>query len=227
MTHATTAPHSIPVSVKNGAPPRRAVRFWDRIAERYAAKPVPDEAAYQEKLRVTRTYLSKQSDVLEFGCGSGSTALVHAPLVRHILATDVSPKMIEIAQRQARDQGVENAAFRATAIEEFDAPDDSFDVVLGLSILHLLKDHRAQIAKVARVLKPGGVFVSSTACLGDTMAWFKVLGPIGHLLGLIPFVRVFTKKQLANDLINAGFIIEHSWQAGKGKAVFLVARKPG
>ena len=38
-------------------------------------------------------------EVLEFGCGTGSTALTLAPNVRHIQATDVSPKMLEIARR--------------------------------------------------------------------------------------------------------------------------------
>ena len=51
-------------------------KFWDRIAARYARKPVADEAAYRRKLAVTRDYLAPDMDVLEFGCGTGSTAIV-------------------------------------------------------------------------------------------------------------------------------------------------------
>jgi hypothetical protein len=76
------------------------------------------------------------------------------------------------------------------------------------------------------MLKPGGVFVSSTACIGDTMKFFKYIGPIGRFLGLMPLVEVFTTEELVADLTDAGFEIDHQWQPGKGKAVFIVAVKP-
>ena len=75
------------------------------------------------------------------------------------------------------------------------------------------------------MLKPGGIFVTSTACLGDTMAFFKFIAPIGKFLGLMPLVQVFTSKELENSLINAGFGIDYQWQPGKGKSVFIVAKK--
>lgn len=58
-----------------------AACFWDRIADRCARKPVADEAAYQRKLEVTRGYLRPDMEVFEFGCGTGTTALHHAPFV--------------------------------------------------------------------------------------------------------------------------------------------------
>ena len=61
-----------------GAALQRSTRFWDRIAERYARKPVPDEAVYQEKLKVTREYFRADTDVLEIGCGTGSTAILRS-----------------------------------------------------------------------------------------------------------------------------------------------------
>ena len=59
-------------------------KFWDRHAERYAKSPVADEASYQKKLQVTREYLRPDMEILEFGCGTGSTAITHAPYVKHI-----------------------------------------------------------------------------------------------------------------------------------------------
>ncbi len=202
-------------------------KFWDRIAERYAKRPVADDAAYQKKLQVTRAYLRPEMDVLEFGCGTGSTAIAHAPLVKHIQAIDISAKMIEIAEAKAAAAKVTNVTFTQIGIDEFGAADQSFDAVLGLSILHLLENKDAAIAKVHKMLKPGGVFVTSTACLGDTMKFFKVIAPIGKRLGLFPLVKVFTTRELVDSLINAGFEIDHQWQPGKGKAVFIVAKKPG
>ena len=201
-------------------------KFWDRIAERYSKRPVADEASYQKKLQVTREYLRPDMEVLEFGCGTGSTAIIHAPHVKHIRAIDISSKMIEIARRKAAESQVENVTFEQSTIEAIAVADRSLDAVLGLSILHLLDNKEEVIAKVRTMLKPGGLFVTSTACLGDTMKFFKLIGPIGHFLGLIPLVRVFTTNELVASLTNAGFDIDYQWQPGKGKAVFIVAKKP-
>ncbi len=100
------------------------------------------------------------------------------------------------------------------------------DMVLGLSILHLLENKAEVMAKVHRMLKPGGVFVTSTACLGDTMKFFKVIGPIGRFLRLIPLVRVFTEQELIDSFTAAGFDIDYQWRPDKGQAVFVVAKKP-
>ncbi len=202
-------------------------KFWDRIAERYAKRPVADEEAYQKKLQVTREYFRSDMEVLEFGCGTGSTAIAHAPFVKHIEAIDISSRMIEVAQAKADASNVENVTFERADIDAFTVPDQTFDAVLGLSILHLVEDRDAVIAKVHRMLKPGGVFVSSTACLGDTMKFFKLIAPIGKLLGLMPVVKVFTAEELQGSLTDAGFEIDHRWQPGKGKAVFIVAKKAG
>ena len=203
----------------------KSARFWDRIAERYSKRPIADEAAYQKKLKVTREYFRPDTEVLEFGCGTGSTAIAHAPYVKHILAIDISSKMIEIAQGKADESSVENVTFERSTIEELSVPDQTFDAVLGLSILHLVDSKEEVIGKVHRMLKPGGNFVSSTACIGDTMKFFKVVAPIGKFFGLMPLVKVFTTRELEDSLTDAGFVIDYQWQPGKGKAVFIVAKK--
>ena len=205
----------------------RPSKFWDKVAERYAKKPVPDEAVYQQKLKVTREYLRPSMEVLEIGCGTGSTAIAHAPYVEHVRATDISAKMIEIAQAKAKARNVENVTFEQAAVEDLDVPAESMDAVLALSVLHLLENKEETIAEVHRMLKPGGVFVTSTVCLGDTMKFFKLIGPVGRFLGLMPLVRVFTERELAASLTGDGlFEIDHQWRPGEGKAVFIVAIKP-
>ncbi|MDY6944067.1 MAG: class I SAM-dependent methyltransferase, partial [Pseudomonadota bacterium] len=117
---------------------------------------------------MTRAFLRPDMAVLEFGCGTGSTAIAHAPFVKHIQAIDVSSKMIEIAQRKAAENAIENVTFRHAAIDQVDIPDSSLDAVLGLNVLHVLTNWQEIPAHVHRMLKPGGVFVSSTMCLGDS-----------------------------------------------------------
>lgn len=209
----------------------QSAKFWDRTAVRYSQRPVADEAAYQKKLQVTRDYFRPDMAVLEFGCGTGSTAIAHAPFVKHIQAIDISAKMIEIAQGKADAQNVDNVTFDVSAIDDFSAPDQSFDAVLGLNVLHLLADKEAAIAKVRKLLKPGGVFVTSTVCLGNNMKFFKIIVPVGRLLGLMPLVKVFTTTELADSLTNGGFEIDYEWQPDKGKSmfesVFIVAKTAG
>lgn len=200
-------------------------KFWDRIAERYSRRPIADEEAYEKKLQITQEYFKPDMEVLEFGCGTGSTALRHAPHVRHILAIDLSAKMIEIARGKADERNVKNVTFQQSTIDEFSAEDQTLDAVLGLSILHLLDDMEEVITKVHRMLKPGGIFVSSTACIGDRMGFLKLVLPLGAFFGVIPSVKVFTTQELEQSLTGAGFEIDRQWQPGKGKAVFIVARR--
>jgi len=206
---------------------RYSVNFWNRISERYARQPVPDEAVYRKKLELTQQYLEPGMEVLEFGCGTGTTAIHHAPCVKRYQAIDVSPNMVDIAKRKQADTSIENMSFTVSALEEYPVEDESLDAVLGMSILHLLDDPEAAMHRVYRMLKPGGVFVSSTACMADSMKWFKWVGPVAHFFRLIPKVQVISRSDLLDALTRAGFHIEHEWQPGKGKAVFVIARKNG
>ena len=204
---------------------RKRARFWDRIAAKYSRQPVADEEAYQHKLAVTREYFDPEMSVLEFGCGTGTTAISHAPYVKHIRATDISENMIDIARDKAHAAGVKNVTFECVGVEEISVVDESYDVIMGHSILHLVEDREAVIAQVRRWLKPGGVFVSSTACLGDKMAWFRLIAPIGRVLGFFPLVRVFKGEELVRAMRDAGFQIEYEWRPEKAIALFIVARK--
>ncbi|MBT8445580.1 MAG: methyltransferase domain-containing protein [Gammaproteobacteria bacterium] len=200
--------------------------FWNRIARRYAARPVADEAAYQKKLEITRQHLRPDMKLLEIGCGTGSTAIVHASYVKEIDAIDISPRMIEIAEGKAAAANISNINFRCMAIDDLSAPNESFDMVLGLSILHLLENWQAVIAQVHNMLKPGGKFVTSTACIGDIMPLFRLVAPLGRAVGLMPYVSIFSADDLKGSFDSAGFSIDHEWQPGRKASVFIVAGKP-
>lgn len=202
-------------------------RFWDKIADKYAARPVSDEAAYERKIEVTQGYLKPGMRVLEFGCGTGTTAVRHAPLVGRIHAVDISERMLEIGRGRARDAGVTNIDFERSDFGGFEAEDASFDVVMGHSILHLLPDRDAAIAKVRRLLKPQGVFVSSTVCIADMGVW-RLLGlvaPLGAAVGLLPPLKSFSEGALVDSITRAGFTIEHHWRPKPRAGVFIVARR--
>ncbi len=203
-----------------------SVKFWNRKAKAYAKRPIADPEAYEKKLAYTREYLNPQSSVLEFGCGTGSTALLHAPYVKNILAIDSSDKMIEIAEAKAREAGVGNVEFIRATLFDLPQPPASFDVILGLNTLHLLEDMDAAIARCYELLTPGGAFISSTACVAGAGFLIKKLLPIGGKLGVIPKVKIFSVEALEASVARAGFKILKSEALNRsGLNAFIIAQK--
>lgn len=205
--------------------PRKA-RFWDRIAARYARRPVANEAAYQHKLQKTREYFRPDSQVLELGCGTGSTAIAHAPHVARVHATDISANMLAIARDKITAAGMDNISLECAEVTDLSFAEAQFDVVLALSLLHLLDEREVVIARAYRWLRPGGVLVTSTPCLGDHWGFLKWILTPGAWLGLVPRVSFFTRNTLVSNLTDAGFDLDYQWQPGKSEATFIIARKP-
>lgn len=201
-------------------------RFWDRIAQKYARSPISDEASYREKLSRTQALLNADSRVLEIACGTGTTALHHAEFAGHILATDISGPMIEIAQAKAVAQGVANVTFQRMGIDDLTLEEGSLDMVMAHSILHLLEAPEVAIARAFRWLKPGGVFVTSTICLRDALPIFRAIAPVMHGLRIFPYVTSLRSEELKALMTGAGFELETVWQPSRKKALFIVARKP-
>ena len=204
---------------------RHDARFWNRKARKYADAPVADPAGYEQKLALTRRYLTPDTRVLEFGCGTGSIALEHAPYVSSVLATDISDAMIGIAREKAQAADVANVDFAIADIATFQPPAGRFDVVMAHSLLHLLDDRKSALARIGQCLNPGGYLVSTTACLGDRMGWSRAILPFGRLLGLLPRVAVFSQARHIEELEQAGFRIEHCWRKHGAIPVFVIARK--
>jgi ubiquinone/menaquinone biosynthesis C-methylase UbiE len=204
----------------------KSYKFWNRMARRYANVEIADQGAYLEKLRVMKEHLDHRANVLEIGCGTGSTALLLAPHTRHYLATDYSLKMIEIGRAKAQAAAMPNLEFQCLAVDELDIVDDSLDVVIAMSILHLLKDWQGALARAFTMLKPGGVLFSSTACIADMNSRYKHLAPLSGFLNLLPVLTVFSQEELVQGMTDAGFKIFHQWQPGDDKAIFIAAVKP-
>ena len=204
----------------------RSAQIWDRMAARYAAKPVADLETYERKLMITRQYIDTQSEVLELGCGTGSTAIAHSPYVKHIHATDFSPRMIDIARRKAAAAAADNVDFECCGVETLRYAEKSIDVVLTLNLLHLLQDWQQQISMAFQILRPGGVLISSTICMRDELAFMRLPATVGRVVGLMPLLSFFTRDELEHTMIAAGFEIRQAWQPAPRSAVFIVARKP-
>jgi ubiquinone/menaquinone biosynthesis C-methylase UbiE len=99
--------------------------------------------------------------VLEYGCGTGSSAFDLARSGATVVGIDISPVAIEMAARKAEEEGVGNSTeFQLMNAEELEFPDSSFDLICGTGILHHL-DLEKSYSEIARVLAPGGRAVFS------------------------------------------------------------------
>lgn len=205
----------------------RGALLFNLMAERYARAPIADMEAYEKKLSITRKYLKPEHSMFEFGCGTGSTALLHAPYVQRIYSTDYAKKMIEIANRKKAEQGIDNVEFAVDDITTQDIGRASYDVVLALNILHLMEDVETAIQKSWEILKPGGYFVSSSVCMSKPGGIWGILIPLMGSTGLFPRLKGFSKKELLQFHADAGFEILEEYDPDSDlPSVFLVAQKP-
>lgn len=200
--------------------------FWNRSAKKYAESSISDEGAYQQKLTLTQSYMTPEMRVLEFGCGTGTTAIIHAPHVQSILGIDYSHEMIAIAEKRAKEADISNVEFKVEAIENLSSQTEQFDMVLGLSIIHLLNGPQETLQHVFDLVKPGGLFISSTTCIADSAPVLRYILPFFSNLGLIPHVNPFKSTDVLTLLESTGFIVEKEWRSTPKAALFIVARRP-
>jgi SAM-dependent methyltransferase len=134
-------------------------------------------------------YRSPDQRLLEFGCGTGQTAVCFAKLGFHVSGFDIAENQIEACRRRAAQMGLtDRTEFTVQKAEGLEYPDESFDFVLGQDILHHI-DIPASIRECHRVLKPGG------------MAFFRewVEVPVFDSLRNTALVRKFFPKDMSLD----------------------------
>jgi 2-polyprenyl-3-methyl-5-hydroxy-6-metoxy-1,4-benzoquinol methylase len=94
--------------------------------------------------------------ILEVGAGSGMLAVWLALQGADVTGIDVSGGILEVAAKRASVSGVAHrTTFVHSAIEDFDAPDESFDAVIGNNVVHHFERDQA-MANLARMLRHDG-----------------------------------------------------------------------
>lgn len=205
--------------------------FWSKISRKYAADPIRNMEGYLKTLERTKSYLKADDSVLEIGCGTGSTALLLAPHVAQITASDLAPGMIEIAKENRAEEELENVTFKVAEVLQHDPDDGSYDAVLAHNLLHLVPNMGHALEHIATLTKPGGVFISKTVCAPENGGFkygiiSRIAIPIMQALGKAPFVNFVSAAELQQAMERAGFdILEIADQAGLLPSRYIVARK--
>ena len=182
-------------------------KFWNLIASKYAASPIPNRPAYEIKIQKIKTYLTPENVVLDIGCGTGTQCGDIADKVKQVTGIDISRKLLAIAQQRMAERKLHNVEFLQTSLFDERFQPGSFDMVMAFHVLHFFEDIDAVFKRIHDLLKPGGMFISETACLGEkNKIMGKVLRVAGHL-GFLPLINLLTTKQLEKALEKNGFTI--------------------
>ena len=204
-------------------------RFWDKISRKYAKDAIADLGGYERTLDRTRALLKPDDQVLELGCGTGSTALRLAGDVRSYLATDLSAGMIAIAKEKQAATPIPALAFQIATAEASMFEAGRFNAVLGFNYLHMVRDVPGTLRRIHTLLAPSGLFISKTPCLGDMNPLLsRALLPAMRAIGTAPYVSVFSQAELCELVSSAGFDIlatENHATKGNDRRPCIVARK--
>jgi ubiquinone/menaquinone biosynthesis C-methylase UbiE len=129
---------------------------FGRSSDAYATS---DVHARGESLALLVELIQPQPDwqVLDVATGAGHTALAFAPQVARVVATDVTPEMLQKTAELAAKRGLTNVETKPADAESLPFDDASFDLVTCRIAFHHFPNPRQALTEFARVLKPGGL----------------------------------------------------------------------
>ncbi len=209
----------------------KAQRFWDKQAKRYDYSERQFESVFKEVVSKTKEYLNTSDVVMDFGCATGTKTLELAEASKHIRGIDISDEMIKEATKKKNELKIANASFTQGTIFKNDFEKASFDKIISYGVIHLLDDKEKVVQRIHELLKPGGLFISTTACLSDKMAFKNRLELSIYLiikrLGIFPLhLNMFRTSDVEKLISSQKFTLVKTEKIFHGITInFIVARK--
>jgi ubiquinone/menaquinone biosynthesis C-methylase UbiE len=148
-------------------------------------------------------------EALDIATGAGHTGKAIAPLVCHVVLSDLTPEMLDTARAEMQAAGIHNVSFRVADAEELQFDDASFDLVTCRIAPHHFPNVQRAAFEVARVLRPGGLFMLIDSTAPDEPELDRFLNELewrrdgSH-------VRSCTKPEWLNMLNAAGLDVEQA-----------------
>ncbi len=128
---------------------------WTEIAPGYDEHVTPSNMTLAESA-LERAGLRGDMRVLDVAAGSGALSVPAARAGARVLATDLSPAMVERIEARAREAGFANLEARVMDGQALDLEDDTFDVAASQFGVMLFPDLPRGLREMARVTRPGG-----------------------------------------------------------------------
>ena len=94
--------------------------------------------------------------VLDFGCGSGRISYWIAPRVKKVVGLEITPEMIDLAERNRTARNVEFVLYDGVHFPIFPYP---FDLILSVGVLQIMKGEllKNTLSSLAQYLKKDGM----------------------------------------------------------------------
>ena len=205
--------------------------FWDNASKNYDKTEERFEYIHNKSRENAIKFLKDSDTVLDYGCGTGTASCQFSSQVKEIHAIDISLKMIEIAKEKVAANKIENVKFEQSDIFDKKYSNESYDVILAFNMLHTVTSPLDVMRRINELLKPEGVFISVTPCLGQKMSFLVNLQiqlvRVLCKLGLIPIpIRRVTSSEVNDLLETVKFQTVKSEEIYKGaSSYFVVAKK--
>ena len=202
-------------------------KFWDKQAKGFSDHEQHTQLYENKDFITTLKYLDINDTVLDYGCATGIISNAIADKVKEIHAIDISSKMIEIAKIKASERNIENINYAQATIYDERYQKGSFNVILAFRILHMLENPQAVMRRINELLKPGGVFISVTACMADKLAFLSILIFLASKMRIVPqHINMFKLPELQGTITDQGFqIVEYERMDDAVPHYCIVARK--
>lgn len=125
---------------------------------------------------VSKIGVTKGLDVLDLGCGDGTTAIPEAKLGANVLGVDIARNLVEAGNRRVKAEGLSNISFQegdATDLKEL--KDQSFDLVVSIFGAMFAPKPFDVASEMVRVTRPGGRIVMGNWIPGDPTLVAQIL----------------------------------------------------
>lgn len=215
---------------------RLSQQRFSKFAGKYVTSAVHAKGAELDRL-VEIAHPQPEWIVLDIATGGGHTALKFAPFVKRVVATDITPKMLDTAREFIGSQGAKNVTFQLADAEDLPFEAGSFHLVTCRIAPHHFSDCPRFVCEAARVLKTGGMLLvqdhvtSEEEGCAHYVEEFERLRDPGHNLAYpeSSWRRMFRDSGLKVEHTEQ-FIIKHeflSWAERQGCTPEVIQRLIG
>lgn len=157
---------------------------------------------WKRRVKMLTSHLKPEMKVLELGCGTGYFTKEAARSGAKITAIDISSELLEQAKNEVP---LANVEFIVENAYKMSFEDNSFDAVIGSSVLHHLEIDNA-LKEIFRILRPGGtVHFTEPNMLNPQIAIQKNIPFIKRMLGDSPDETAFFSWSLKKKMLAQKF----------------------
>ena len=125
---------------------------------------------------VAKLEITKGLNILDLGCGDGTTAIPEAKLGANVLGVDIARNLVEAGNIRAKAEGLTNCTFQeGDATDLHELKDQTFDLVVSIFGAMFAPKPFDVAREMVRVTRPGGRIVMGNWIPGDPTLVAQIL----------------------------------------------------